>query len=101
MTTPSQNTKIARVVDAISSLVLEISLGKKVALAEDELAASLRDFLVPALRIIDCEEQGISETQVVCRTCHEAKPCKLNCAAWAASIRAEATMEVGDNGNAA
>ncbi len=99
MTTPAQNTKIARLVDAVSALVVANIAPPGHAdrfAAEDELAGALREFLIPALRVIDCEPQGVAEPIVVCRSCHEAKPCKPSCQGWAASIRQEATMTVGD-----
>lgn len=98
--TPAQSTKIAKLVDAISALMVANIAPPGHAdriSSEDELALALKEFLLPAIRVIDCEPQGHCEPVIVCRSCHEKKPCKINCPGWAASIREESTLAIGDN----
>lgn len=106
MTTSVQNTRISMLVDAITVLVLAniAHTNKKVegarpdiVQAEDALAEALRVFLLPALRVIDCEPNGESDFKVTCCTCGAAKPCEMHCKSWAASVRQTVG---GENGTA-
>ncbi len=108
-----QNTKILRVVEAVEALGVASwaachagertrdAAEKDVVDCRVELACSLKEFLLPVLRVIDGGPQQ-SENVVVCRTCHDKVPCKPTCAAWAASIQheigQESLMTLDDNG---
>lgn len=92
MTTVAQNTKIWSVIEAVEMLIVctepkatQAELGD----ARGALFEALREFLLPAIRVIDCAPQGESENIVECRTCQAKAPCKLHCPGWAASIRSE------------
>jgi hypothetical protein len=107
--TKAQETKIALLIEGFEGLVGAIVLDNSVenlADARAELHDRLREFLLPALRIIDGAAQTThQDTTVTCRKCGANRQCLDYgigaCPDWAASIKIHIGAEPDTGGEVA
>lgn len=102
----AQETKIALLVEAIEGLLSACIAAPGFAIddARKELHDRLREFLLPAIRIIDGGRQTsyTNNDIVTCLKCGEKRQCLDygigGCSDWAASIKARYGAEESDSG---
>jgi hypothetical protein len=117
--TPAQNTKIEVLAEALETLMLSVagsvltkaSGEKQSALAKrfgkdarEQLRTALRDFLQPALRLVEggarqpYEDSVPEDDRIACRACHRHFICgDPLCPEWHASLKAHTEVPPGDN----
>ncbi len=102
----AQETKIALLIEGFEELIGACTAApKEVDHARKELHDHLREFLLPAIRIIGGEPQEAGGgVHIICQKCGGKRQCLDygigGCPDWAASIKAAYVAEEVDNGGA-